>query len=117
MLGKLGDGRLDQRHIQRLSQGGVFAALLVMDKVEADGLLVVSQRIVNFVERDIRGMQKAGRGGALGFVAAYAIIYRLSCRGTTGRPSPGPGCGLRPFPRFGLAARDRHPVRCWHRPG
>ena len=26
-------------------QGGVFAALLVMDKVEADGLLVVSQRI------------------------------------------------------------------------
>lgn len=45
MLGKLGDGRLDQRHIQRLSQGGVFAALLVMDKVEADGLLVVSQRI------------------------------------------------------------------------
>ena len=45
MLGKLGDVRLDQRHIQRLGQGGVFVALLVMDKVEADGLLVVSQRI------------------------------------------------------------------------
>ena len=67
MLGELGDGSLDQRHIQRKPQAFYAVTIIWHYYIRGGGGSSI------FIERDIRGMQKAGHGGALGFLGRCSL--------------------------------------------